>query len=79
MVRLFVDGGFGTGQMGPLRCVTTRANRQPAVACYVRQPGDRAWSALAIDVLRIEDGLISEIVTFAPDVFAAFGLRPSRA
>ena len=74
MIRLFVEGGFGTEKMGPLRCVITRANRQPAVACYVRQQGDSAWSALAIDLLRIEEGLISEIVTFAPDVFAAFGL-----
>ena len=74
MVRLFVEGGFGTEQMGPLRCVITRANRQPAVAAYVRHQGDPAWSALAIDVLRIEEGLISEIVTFGPDVFPAFGL-----
>jgi hypothetical protein len=27
-----------------------------------------------MDVLRVEDGLITEIVTFGPDVFDAFGL-----
>ena len=26
---------------GSMRCVVTRANRQPAVACYVRKPGRR--------------------------------------
>ena len=30
--------------------------------------------ALALDVLRIEEGLITEIVTFMPDNFPAFGL-----
>jgi RNA polymerase sigma-70 factor (ECF subfamily) len=52
----------------------THANRQPAVACYERRPGDSAWRALAMDVLRIEDGLIAEIVMFMPDSFPAFGL-----
>jgi hypothetical protein len=28
----------------------------------------------ALDVLRIEDGLITEIVTFMPDSFSLFGL-----
>jgi RNA polymerase sigma-70 factor (ECF subfamily) len=60
--------------MGRLRCVVTRANSQPAVACYVRDEGDAAWSALAMDVLRIEEGLIAEIITFGSDVFPAFGL-----
>jgi hypothetical protein len=29
---------------------------------------------LALDVLRIEDGLIAEVVTFPPDSFPPFGL-----
>jgi hypothetical protein len=29
---------------------------------------------MALDVLRIEDGLITEIVVFPPDSFPAFGL-----
>lgn len=39
--------------------------------------GDEAASPsspLAIDVLRIEDGLVAEILSFAPPVFAAFDL-----
>jgi RNA polymerase sigma-70 factor (ECF subfamily) len=74
MFRLWVAGGFGSERFGRLRCVVTRANLQPAVANYVRRPGDSAWRALALDVLRIEDGLIAEIVTFPPDCFPPFGL-----
>jgi RNA polymerase sigma-70 factor (ECF subfamily) len=74
MFKVWVDGGFGSEQFGRLRCVVTRANLQPAVAAYVSQPGDTAWSALALDVLRIEEGVITEIVTFAGDVFPRFGL-----
>jgi RNA polymerase sigma-70 factor (ECF subfamily) len=74
VVQGWVDGGFGSEAFGSMRCVVTRANRQPAVACYVRRPGDDAYAPMAIDVVRIEDGAIAEIVTFGPEVFAAFGL-----
>ena len=50
------------------------ANRQPAAACYLRRPGETAFRAFAIDVLRIEDGEIAEITAFEPDLFPAFGL-----
>jgi RNA polymerase sigma-70 factor (ECF subfamily) len=72
--RHMEDAGFGSEEFGQLRCVTTRANRQPAVACYVLQKGDTTYRALAVDVLRIEEGLISEIVTFGPEVFGGLGL-----
>ena len=72
--RLMVDGGFGTEEFGQLRCVTLRANRQPAVACYVLGVGDTTYRPMAVDVLRIEEGMISEIVTFGPEVFASLGL-----
>jgi RNA polymerase sigma-70 factor (ECF subfamily) len=72
--RLMVDGGFGTEDFGQLRCLVTRANRQPAVACYVLQKGDTTYRAMAVDVLRIEEGMISEVVTFGPEVFGALGL-----
>ena len=52
----------------------TRANGQPAVAGYVRKPGDAAYEPLAIDVLRVRDGLITEIVTFDSAVFQHFDL-----
>jgi RNA polymerase sigma-70 factor, ECF subfamily len=65
-------------QFGALRAVVTSANRQPALAHYLRAPGESEYRALAIDVLRFEDGRIAEITSF-PDavLFAAFGL-PSR-
>jgi len=74
MFRLWIEGGFGSEQFGHLRCVVTHANLQPAVAAYLRPPSDSLWRALALDVLRIEDGLITEMVTFRPDTFPLFGL-----
>ena len=60
---------------GDLRSVPARANRQPGVAHYLRPPGHTEFAALAIDVLRIEDGRIAEITSFADSgFFAAFGL-----
>ena len=77
VLRMFVDAGFGTEEFGRLRCVVTRANGVPAVAAYVRREGEPAWTALAMDVLRIEEGAIAEILTFGPEVFASFGLAPT--
>jgi RNA polymerase sigma-70 factor (ECF subfamily) len=62
---------------GDLRNVATRANRQPAVAHYLRAPGDSEHRPLAFDVLRIEGGRIAEISSFVfPGLFPAFGLPP---
>jgi RNA polymerase sigma-70 factor, ECF subfamily len=62
---------------GELRSVPAWANRQPGVAHYLRAPGETQFGALAIDVLRIADGRIDEITSFAdPEFFAAFGLPP---
>jgi RNA polymerase sigma-70 factor (ECF subfamily) len=75
IVGFWKEGGFGDADaLGRFRCLPARANRQPAVANYVLAPGDDTYRALALDVLRIEDGEIGEIVTFARDVFPAFGL-----
>ena len=70
----WIDGGFGSEAFGSMRCVVTRANGQPAVAGYVRQPGDAAYKPLAIDVLRVQDGVVTEIVTFDGAVFEHFDL-----
>jgi len=74
MFKLWVEGGFGSERFGRLHCAVTHANLQPAVALYVCRPGDSIWRALALDVLRIENGLIVEIVVFLPDNFPSFGL-----
>lgn len=53
------------------------ANRQPACAMYFRGPGEPAHRAFGIELLRIEDGLITEIMAFLdPALFPAFGLPP---
>jgi RNA polymerase sigma-70 factor (ECF subfamily) len=68
---------FGGGRA--FRHIATRANRQPAAAVYMRAPGETAFLPLAIDVLRVEGGRIAEINAFVlPDLFARFGLPPSR-
>jgi RNA polymerase sigma-70 factor (ECF subfamily) len=59
---------------GEWRHLTTRANRMPAVAGYVRRPGTEIYRAQVLDVLRIEDGRIAEITSFEPHLFPAFGL-----
>ena len=63
--------------IGHFRLVPTRANRQPAAANYLRRPGDSAYRALALDVLRVEEGKVVEIVAFPADLFPAFGLPPT--
>src|SRR5262245_61423859 len=74
LIAAWVEGRFGTETMGHFRCVAVKANRQPAMACYLRRPGDDAYRPLALDVLRIEDGRVAEVVVFGPDSFASFGL-----
>lgn len=74
VVDSWVEGGFGSAPYNDWRCLATWANRQPAVANYLKQPGESQYRAFALDVLRIEGGEISEITTFEADVFPAFGL-----
>ena len=75
--QAFSDPG-APGFRGELRGVPTQANRQPAVAWYLRPPPDATYQALSLDVLRIEDGIVAEIIGFVlPDLFPAFGLAPT--
>jgi hypothetical protein len=60
-----------------MRCLVTRANRQPAVACYARRPGEEHHTPPAIDVLTIAGGEVAEIVTFDGSLFGWFGLPES--
>ena len=59
---------------GDLRCVVTRANGQPAVGVYRRREGEEDYRPLAVDVLRMAEGVVVEILTFVPGQFAALGL-----
>jgi RNA polymerase sigma-70 factor, ECF subfamily len=67
IVEAWVRGGFGDDAWGHLRCVLAAANRQPAVACYVKRAGDSVYRPLALDVLRIEAGAFAEIIAFTLD------------
>lgn len=61
--------------VGRLRMRVTGANGQPAVATWRRAPGDDAYRAFAVGVLRVDGGHIAEMVAFHdPALFGAFGL-----
>jgi RNA polymerase sigma-70 factor, ECF subfamily len=61
-----------------VRSLPIAANRQPALAVYVRQGIDVVYRAWAIVVLGFRDGKLREIATFAsPDLFARFQLPPT--
>ena len=65
---------FGPNRDGDWRLVPTRANRMPTAASYLRAPGDDAFRAFKLDVLRVADGKIAEITTFGRVLFPHFGL-----
>jgi hypothetical protein len=63
---------------GEHRFVAASANLQPAVAIYHRAPGEPVFRLVALEVLRIEGGRITEIVDFnVPHLYGAFGLAPT--
>jgi RNA polymerase sigma-70 factor, ECF subfamily len=74
VVSLFEHAAFADSAPGDWRLLPTRANRQPAAANYRRAPGETEFQALALDVLRFEDGRLAEIMVFRPELFPAFGL-----
>ncbi len=57
-----------------VRFAHTRANGQPALATYVRDPAAGIWRAVGVLVLTLADDLISEIIRFDTSVLASFGL-----
>jgi RNA polymerase sigma-70 factor, ECF subfamily len=69
-------------EFGRLRSVVAAANMQPAAAHYLRAPGESDYRPLALDVLRVEDGQVVEIYSFAMSfspVFVLDDMEPSRA
>jgi RNA polymerase sigma-70 factor (ECF subfamily) len=62
---------------GEFRCQATRANRQPAVAIYLRRWREDQFQAFSLVVFGIEDRTVTEMTTFLrPGLFPAFGLPP---
>ena len=75
VVQSWVEGGLGSPPYDDWKHVVTTANRLPAVAWYLRRPGDDRHRAFAIDVLRMEQGRIAEITAFdLATLRDAFGL-----
>ncbi len=72
IVRSWIEDGFQ--DMEHLRAVSTSVNRQPAVAFYLRREREAAYLPLTIDVLRVNGGKITEIITFHDDQFPRLGL-----
>jgi RNA polymerase sigma-70 factor, ECF subfamily len=68
-----------SGRYGTFRVLPTRANRQPAAACYLKAPGESSYGAIGLDVLRFAGGRLVEITTFEPRLFRHFGLPESLA
>ena len=63
---------------GEYRFVATSANLQPAVAIYLRPPGESVYRLTALELLRIEGDMVVEIVDFDPaGLDPAFGLEPT--
>jgi RNA polymerase sigma-70 factor (ECF subfamily) len=60
--------------MKGLRGVPTSVNRQPAVAFYLWHKQENAYLPLTLDVLRITDGAITEVLIFHEDQFPRLGL-----
>ncbi len=60
---------------GSWHCVVVEANGQPAVACYLRPPGESEHRAWSISVLTLRADKISAVTSFiGNDHFTAFGL-----
>jgi RNA polymerase sigma-70 factor (TIGR02960 family) len=73
-VRPLLERGFGPDRDGDWRLLPTGLNRMPASASYLRRPGDTAYRAFKLDVLRVEGDRIAEITTFGPEPLPALGL-----
>lgn len=63
------------GRLDEIRLLPTAANRQPALAAYLRDPADGVQRAYGVTVFSLEGGTVSGIVGFADaSVFESFGL-----
>ena len=59
----------------PLRHIPLRANGQPAIAWYLRWPGQTAYTPASLEVLAVEGDRVREITAFVSSgLFERFGL-----
>ena len=77
-IDAFRRGSEKHAALGEHLLVAARANLQPAVAIYLRAPGEAEYRPLALEVLRVGEGRIVEVVDWGrPELFAAFDLPMS--
>jgi len=75
IVELWAPALAGPSGLGEFLMVPVWMNHQPAAANYVRRPGDQEFHALAVDVLRVEGGVVTDIVSFEhTETFPVFDL-----
>jgi hypothetical protein len=70
------SSAFGVESAGEWRLLPTAANRLPAAASYLREPGASEFRAFKLDVMRVVDGKVAEVTTFGYALFPHFGLPP---
>jgi RNA polymerase sigma-70 factor (ECF subfamily) len=82
IIELWAPALAGPSTLGEFRLVPVWMNRQPAAAGYLRRPGETVFRAFSVDVLRVEDGLITDVLSFehteAFPVFDLLGLPAAR-
>jgi RNA polymerase sigma-70 factor (ECF subfamily) len=77
-LEAFRRGSEKHAAVGQHLFVPARANLQPAVAIYLRGPGEARYRPLALEVLRVVEGRVLEVVDWGlPERFEAFGLPMS--
>jgi RNA polymerase sigma-70 factor (ECF subfamily) len=59
---------------GHWRFLPTSTNRQPALAAYLKPLGHPTYDLFALDIFRMEQGLIAEVTAFETTDFERFGL-----
>ncbi|MEV8376406.1 sigma-70 family RNA polymerase sigma factor [Kribbella sp. NPDC056861] len=64
----------GDANRGDWRFLVIGVNRQPALAAYLKVPGDTRYRPFGFDVFRIEDGRIAELTAFELTDFERYGL-----
>jgi RNA polymerase sigma-70 factor (ECF subfamily) len=63
------------GSCGSWRTMPTSVNAQPAVACYLRAPGELSYGAWSITVITLRDTRVADITSFlGVEHFTALGL-----
>ncbi|AWS45557.1 RNA polymerase subunit sigma-70 [Streptosporangium sp. 'caverna'] len=67
----------GPEAWGDWRMLGTWANRQPTAAAYLRRAGQSDFLPSWLGVLRVEDGLVTQVTTYGEETFSRFGLPPS--